>query len=160
MTVCSCCVKYVFQCESTLYSYLNVKELLAPSRPEIWNLSDSNWTQTHNHLVCKRTLNYLDTLARWLSVRLRTKWLWVRVQLQTLKTMFTNIFLNIKFSLDCLINNICYRNIWYFISKGPTLPPAYAFRVKRSYSGFRTNKDPVHVVRKSIQAFLYTNMLS
>ena len=35
MTVCSCHATYVFQSESTLYSCLNVKELLARSRREI-----------------------------------------------------------------------------------------------------------------------------
>ena len=40
-------------------------------------LSDSNGIQTHNHLVCKQTAN----LAKWLSVRLPTKWLWVRIPL-------------------------------------------------------------------------------
>ena len=37
-------------------------------------------TTTHNHLVCKRTINHLAklaSLAKWLGVRLRTKWLWV-----------------------------------------------------------------------------------
>ena len=29
-------------------------------------------------------LNHLASLAKWLSVRLRTKWFWVRVQLQSL----------------------------------------------------------------------------
>ena len=62
-------------------------------------------------------------------------------------------------SLDCLINNIWYRNMWYLISKAPTLPPTHVFRVKGSYSGFWTNKDPVHVARKSTQVFLYPNML-
>ena len=47
--------------------YLNVKELLARSRRHIWSLSHSNVIQTHNHLVCKRTLNHLAKLARWLS---------------------------------------------------------------------------------------------
>ena len=56
-TVCSCHVTYAFQSESTLYGCLNVKELLARSRREIWRL------------VCKRTLNHL---AKWLSVLLRT----------------------------------------------------------------------------------------
>ena len=42
------------------------------------NLSDCNWTQTRNHLVHKRTLNQAS-LAKRLSVHLRTKWLWVRV---------------------------------------------------------------------------------
>ena len=46
-TVCSCHVTYAFHSESTLYSCLNVKELLARS----W--SDCNWTQTQNHLVLK-----------------------------------------------------------------------------------------------------------
>ena len=34
---------------------------------------DCSWTRTHNHLVLKRTLNHLAKLAKWLSVRLRTK---------------------------------------------------------------------------------------
>ena len=67
MTVCSCHVTYAFQSESSLYICLNVKELLAPSRREIWSLSDCNWTRTHNHLVHKRTLNHLAKLAKWLS---------------------------------------------------------------------------------------------
>ena len=42
------------------------------------------WLNTHNHLICKRTLNYLaklpnlatkESLAKWLSVCLQTKWL-------------------------------------------------------------------------------------
>ena len=83
LTVCSYHVTYAFQSESTLYSCLNVKELLARSRREIWSLSDCNWTRTHNHLVHKRTLNHLAKLAKWLRVRLWTKWLCVRVQLQS-----------------------------------------------------------------------------
>ena len=55
MIVCSCHVTY----ESTLYSCLNVKELLVRSRREIWSLSDCNWNCTQNHLVRKRTLNHL-----------------------------------------------------------------------------------------------------
>ena len=39
-------------------------------------LSVCKGIQTHNHLVCKRTLNHLAKLAnlvKWLSIRLRTK---------------------------------------------------------------------------------------
>ena len=91
LTVYSYHVTYAFQSESTLYSCLNVKELLAGSRREIWSLSDCNCTRTHNHLVHKRTLNHLAklaSLAKWLSVRLWTKWLWFRVQLQSLTIWF------------------------------------------------------------------------
>ena len=38
-------------------------------------ISDCNGTWTHNHLVGKRTLNYLaklTSLAKWLNSRLRT----------------------------------------------------------------------------------------
>ena len=58
-------------------------------------LSDSNGIWTRNHLFRKRTLNYLAklanwatikvSLAKWLSVRLRTKWFWVRIHLLSLK---------------------------------------------------------------------------
>ena len=46
----------------TLYSYLNVKKLLAGNRREIWSLTDCNGTQTQNYLVRKRTLNHLAKL--------------------------------------------------------------------------------------------------
>ena len=59
LSVCSYHVTCAFQSESTLYSCLNIKELLARSRREIWSLSDCNWTRTHNHLDHKRTLNHL-----------------------------------------------------------------------------------------------------
>ena len=91
---------------------VNVKELLARSRCHNWSLSDSQEVRTHNHLVRKRTLNHLAKLAKWLScvvnsylygafdsmllschvkmtewlsVRLRTKWLWVWISLLSLK---------------------------------------------------------------------------
>ena len=98
VTVCSYHVMYAFQSESTLCSYLNVKEPLGQSRREIWRLSDCNWTRTHNHLVDKGTLNHLAKpacLFKWLSIRFWTKWLRVRVQLQSLQVRFkesTRIF--------------------------------------------------------------------
>ena len=53
-----------FQSESTLFSCLNANEFLAQNRRDIWNLSDSNETRTHNHLVCKQTLNNLAKLVK------------------------------------------------------------------------------------------------
>ena len=66
-TVCCYHVTYAFQSESTLYSCLNLKELIAGNRREIWSLSNCNGTRTHNHLVRKRTLNHLDKLAKRLG---------------------------------------------------------------------------------------------
>ena len=60
LTVCCYHVTYAFQSESTLYSCLNVKKLLA-----------------------RNTQPFCQT-----SVRLRTKWLWVRVPFLSLKRNF------------------------------------------------------------------------
>ena len=60
-------VTCAFQSKSTLYICLNVKELLARNRLDIWSLSDCNGTRTHNHFVCKWKLNHLANLATWLS---------------------------------------------------------------------------------------------
>ena len=46
---------------------LNSKELLPKGRRHIWSLSDSNEIWTHNHSVCKRTLNHLAQMTKWLS---------------------------------------------------------------------------------------------
>ena len=42
---------------------LNVKELLAWSRPHIWNLTDSREIRTQNHLAGKWILNHLAKLV-------------------------------------------------------------------------------------------------
>ena len=92
----------MFQSEATLYSCLNAKELLARKMRNIWRLSDCNGIRTYIHLVRKRKLNriikctvqistqkiaqsFKASLAKWLSVRLRTKWFWIRVRLQSRK---------------------------------------------------------------------------
>ena len=74
-------VAYAFQSESTLYSCLNVKELLAQSRRKIW-----------------------------LSVHLWTKWLWVRVQLQSLK--LESLFAVFFFTTNA-IGFHCFYVIYY-----------------------------------------------
>ena len=56
---------------------------------ERYLLSDCNWTLTHNHLVRKRTLR---TFTKCLSARSKTKWLWVRVQVQSLKFQISRLF--------------------------------------------------------------------
>ena len=78
---------YVFQSKSTLYGCLNVEKVLAWNRRDIWNLSDSDGIRTHNHLVCRQTLIQL------LSVRLRTKWLWVRIPSLSLKPLCMTVTL-------------------------------------------------------------------
>ena len=87
MTVCSYNVTYAFQSQSTLYSCLNVKELLPRNRREIWSLSGYNGNRIHSHLVRKWKLNHLaklSNLTKWLSVRLWAKWLLLQVPLQSL----------------------------------------------------------------------------
>ena len=45
-------ITYPFYSESTLCSCLNVKELLAWKRCDIWSVRDCNKIQTSNHLIC------------------------------------------------------------------------------------------------------------
>ena len=116
MTVCYYHVTYAIQSESTLYSCLNVKEILAQSRRKIWSLSDCNWIWTHNHLVRKRTLNHLADLAKWLSVPLRTNCLWVRVQLQSL-----NYARNLKFDTEVHTHTLMeFPKIHLFVLRLPS----------------------------------------
>ena len=62
ITACYYHVTYAFQSESTLYSCLNIKKLLAQNRRGISSLSDSDRIRTHNHLVHNETLNQLAKL--------------------------------------------------------------------------------------------------
>ena len=76
------------------YICLNVKELVAQSKRKIWSLVHE---RTLNHLAkmakwlsCVVSTYQINThnkvsLAKWLSVCLWTNWLWVRVQLPSLK---------------------------------------------------------------------------
>ena len=56
------------------------------------DLGDSNGIWTHNHLVRKRKLNHLASLAKWLSFRLRTKCLWVQIPLLSLELQILRLF--------------------------------------------------------------------
>ena len=49
-----------------LYICLNVKELLARNRCNIWSLSDCNRTRTHNHLVRKQIFCHFEPFFRLL----------------------------------------------------------------------------------------------
>ena len=85
--ICYYHATYVLQSKSTLYSFVNVKKVLAWNRHDIWSLSGSNGIRTHNHLVRKQTLSHL------LSARLWTKWLWVWILLLPLKPLYMTITL-------------------------------------------------------------------
>ena len=59
------------------------------------SLTDSYRTWTHNRLAHKRTPNQFGsqaTLAKWLSIRLRTMRLWVRAPLLSLKLQISHLF--------------------------------------------------------------------
>ena len=50
-----------------------------------------NGTRIQNHLVLKGTLDHLAKLVEWLSVRLRTNWFCVQLQLQSLKLQISRL---------------------------------------------------------------------
>ena len=67
LTVCSYHVTCTFRSESTLYTSLNIKGLLAQNKCYIWGSSDCSVTLTHKHLLRKGTLSPLAKVAKWLS---------------------------------------------------------------------------------------------
>ena len=56
-------------------------------------------------------LNYLASLAKWFSVPLRTRWLWVRVPLESLKELVLESLI-LLFS-----SNENFFGVWWFGSK-------------------------------------------
>ena len=75
---------------------LNAKALLSRSRRHIWSLSDNNEIRTHNHLV-REPFSQTGRI-----VSLRTKWLWVRISLLSLKLQIRRL-LRAKSSLKPVI---------------------------------------------------------
>ena len=75
------CTRWIYTHESPLCSCRNVKKLVPLNRRDIRSLSDSNGIRNHRQLACKRTLNSLAKLTtdQWLSIRLWTKRLGVRI---------------------------------------------------------------------------------
>ena len=57
---------YVIMMSRTRFR-VNLQSIVALMSRNFLNLCDSNQIWTNNHLVCKRTLNHLATLAKWLS---------------------------------------------------------------------------------------------
>ena len=104
-------VTYVFQSESTL-NCLNVKELLARNRHNIWSLNYSNESWSLNHLVCERKLTHLANLVKWLSDRLRTKWLRVRIPLLSLKFFSLSLWMPTHIQKISTIVHVSLDILW------------------------------------------------
>ena len=99
LTVCSCHVTYAFQSESILYSCLNVKELLARSRREIWRWSDCNWTR-----CC------ILIMVHFLVPNICPKWIFVlSIKYYNFFSLFTSIYLLIKLTLIISKNPILLK---------------------------------------------------
>ena len=141
---------YVFQSKSTLYGCLNVEKVLARNRRDIWNLSDSDGIRTHNHLVCRQTLIQL------LSVRLRTKWLWVRIPSLSLKPLCMTVTLKsinvwIGWEMFCkaaaleyfIFAQTLYDEIFLFLRKlNPSMAQLFPFQTIKFSQTFSWHRIP------------------
>ena len=103
LTVCSCHVTYAFQSESTLYSCLNVKELLARSRREIWRLNDE--CISHISALCTRNLHAAQVGKHSTSSK--------NILLIALTMKLFSLFAFIKFFILFLFYFIFFENWWY-----------------------------------------------
>ena len=82
-TVCYYHVMYALNLHSWIYTLQlpECQETGSSKQARHPKFSDSNGIRTHRQLACKRTLNSLAKLTtdQWLSIRLWTKRLWVRI---------------------------------------------------------------------------------
>ena len=82
-------------------------------------LIDNSRIRTHNYLVHKQTLNHLANLtklassAKWLSVRLPTKWLWVLLSLKSsdIAPVLSKEFLVGQATVECRFTLKCVRGM-------------------------------------------------
>ena len=59
------------------------------------------FSQMHRTEVLRTELNYLASLAKWFSVRLRTKRFWVRIQFSDFAPASSKEFLDIQATIEC-----------------------------------------------------------
>ena len=110
LTVCSYHDRYAFQSESTLFSCVDVKELLAWRRCEIWSLRDCNETQTHNQTntqLFSQTGQMIELCYEYLS--LWCIWLYVLI-LSRMRFRVNSHSIVAWFSRNSLLENRC--RIW------------------------------------------------
>ena len=107
LTVCYYHDTYGFPSESTVYSFLNVKELLAQNRCNIWSLSDSNGfkqqplsSQTKTQPFSQiglYTLNGWEFVYELSSCRLEYRF----CHLDFIATVLSKEFLDIQATIEC-----------------------------------------------------------
>ena len=118
------CHAYAFQSESTLYTYLNVKELLARNRHDIWSPNDCNGTRIHKHLVCKRSNGCGFTL----SIDFRV-WIHSEMRMCDMIRTYSQMHLTDKYLQHSAIIWPVWLNGWVFLYKlvGCGFNPRYIY---------------------------------
>ena len=107
-------VTYAFQSESTLYSCLNVKELLTRNRCDIWCLSDNNGIRTKwalNDWVFLYELSGCEFKSRCCNLPTQTSSSWVKVLVLTQGLHKSRLGqYGCKTSISCRFVNCFYRH--------------------------------------------------
>ena len=109
----------------------------------------------HYYLVCKQTQ---ASLAKWLSVRLRTKWLWVRIPLPSLKLQIQRLLrarssLTFRQTLQCGFTLKLVRDM---IITSPKKKILYYYG---SLVFLRSVYSPVTNCKKGVKFHFWTNLL-
>ena len=134
VTVRSYHVTYTFQSESTLYSCLNVKELLAWKRRDIWPVWLNSWVFVYGLSGCgfksikaksvyRKLLNlklFRSSLA--LNLYLTFVKVWKRLKRVITKNEFTQANHEKIFGKNREINRNCVgrKNLWYLSNSSAT----------------------------------------
>ena len=124
------------------------------------------------------SLNHLASLAKWLSVRLRTKWLWVRIPLQSQSIIFltlVNQFNGFDMIGTLIVNGlknlifVCFTGIFLlFAQHWPEFPQILIkyFYYKRagpqnilqSFGNWREELEPTFLLLRITEAHLKSNI--
>ena len=156
------CHAYAFQSESTLYSYLNVKELLARNRHDIWSPNDCNGTRIHKHLVCKRSNGCGFTL----NIDFRV-WIHSEMRMCDMIRTYSQMHLTDKYLQHSSIIWPVWLNGWVFLYKlvGCGFNPryiylnvryrSYSIELYRTYSSKIRNFDFTFVVVVAVVVLLF-----
>ena len=115
LAVCYYHVTYVFQIVSTLYSCLNVKELLARNRHDVWSLSESNeiWTQNHLARIFQATIECRFSMKRVCDVIITYSQMHLLHKCSQHNSIIWSVWLNVKVfvyeSNGCGFESRCYH---------------------------------------------------
>ena len=95
-----------------------------------WGVSDCNWTRTHSHLVCKRTLNHLAKLRLLGVVCWKWQFIW-KLNMEKLIIRICKTYIKFLNLMDCVqafwVFCLSHQQIWTYDKCGSYIRSQFFF---------------------------------